>query len=80
MRSRTTCFITTRRCHDVVGDVNDGEPRGCVSSCHCKSHAIVDLCEEDLDGCGWVPLAFHPVQVIVQLGFRDGTVGVVEVR
>jgi hypothetical protein len=69
----------THRYHDVVGDTNDGGFRGCVSSCLCKSHSIIDLCEEDLDGCGWGPLAFHQFQVLVQLGFRDGTVDVMEV-
>jgi hypothetical protein len=69
---------STHRRHDVVGDANDGGSRGCVSSCRCKSHSIIDLCEEDLIGCGWIPLDFHPVQVLVQLGFCDGTVGVTE--
>jgi hypothetical protein len=45
-----------------------------------QKHAIVDMCGKDPDGCGWVPLTFHPIQVLVQLGFSDGTVGAVEVR
>jgi hypothetical protein len=70
----------TRRCHDVAGDANDGGSHGCVSSWYCKKHSIVDLCEEDLNGCGWVPLALHRVQLLVQFGFSDGVIGVMEVR
>jgi hypothetical protein len=53
--------------------------RDLLPSCHCECYSNVDLGEEDLNGCWWVPLVLHSVQVPVHFGPRGATISGVRV-
>jgi hypothetical protein len=59
-------------CNDVVGDSDNGGTCRLVSSSCCERYSVVDLCEEEIDGSWWVPLAPHSVEVPVEFGLCDG--------
>ena len=65
---------------DVVALADHGRHGGRIVAGGGEANAVLELCEEDLDGCGRIPRSSHAEQIGIEFSLSDAAVVVPEVK